>query len=127
MYYDAWLRLKRNKTAIFGCFCLLLIILLYLQNTLLHNPNAQNLDARLQTPTSEHLLGTDDFGRDILSRIIYGTRVSLLVGLISEGIALIIGVTLGSIAGYYGGKIENFIMRLCDVMFAFPELLFCIV
>ena len=72
------------------------------------------------------MLGTDDFGRDILSRIIYGTRVSLLVGLISEGIALIIGVTLGSIAGYYGGKIENFIMRLCDVMFAFPELLFCI-
>lgn len=128
LYYDAWLRLKRNKTAIFGLVFVILLIFIavFAKYIAPHNPDIQNLDARLKPPTAVHLLGTDDFGRDILSRIIYGARVSLLVGVISEGIALFIGLVLGALAGYYGGKVDNLIMRLCDVMFAFPELLFCI-
>lgn len=128
LYYDAWLRLKRNKAAMVGLFFVILLVVVAIFAGVIapHDPYAQNLEYRLKPPTAQHLLGTDDYGRDILSRIIYGARVSLMVGVISEGIALIIGVLLGAIAGYYGGNVDNMIMRLCDIMFAFPELLFCI-
>lgn len=128
LYYDAWLRLKRNKAAMVGLFfvILLVVVAIFAEVIAPHDPYIQDLEYRLKPPTAQHLLGTDDYGRDILSRIIYGARVSLMVGVISEGIALIIGVLLGAIAGYYGGKVDNIIMRLCDIMFAFPELLFCI-
>lgn len=128
LYYDAWLRLKRNKAAMVGLFLVTLIVILAIFAGVIApcDPYAQDLEYRLKPPTPEHLLGTDDYGRDILSRLIYGARVSLLVGVISEGIALVIGVLFGAIAGYYGGKVDNVIMRLCDIMFAFPELLFCI-
>jgi len=128
LYYDAWLRLKRNKAAMVGLFfvALLVVVAISAGTVAPHDPYIQNLDNRLKPPTAEHLLGTDDYGRDILSRIIYGARVSLMVGVISEGIALVLGVLLGALAGYYGGKVDNMIMRLCDIMFAFPELLFCI-
>jgi ABC-type dipeptide/oligopeptide/nickel transport system permease subunit len=105
---------------------LLVVVAIFAEVIAPHDPYIQDLEYRLKPPTAQHLLGTDDYGRDILSRIIYGARVSLMVGVISEGIALIIGVLLGAIAGYYGGKVDNIIMRLCDIMFAFPELLFCI-
>ncbi|RLG73195.1 MAG: ABC transporter permease [Methanobacteriota archaeon] len=76
---------------------------------------------------SEHLLGTDHLGRDILSRIVWGAQISLLVGVVSQAIACLIGVPLGAISGYYGGKIDHLVMRLADIMFSFPFLLFAIV
>nr|WP_245984651.1 hypothetical protein [Biomaibacter acetigenes] len=82
LYYDAWLRLKRNKAAMVGLFfvILLVVVAIFAEVIAPHDPYAQNLEYRLKPPTAQHLLGTDDYGRDILSRIIYGARVSLMVG-----------------------------------------------
>jgi peptide/nickel transport system permease protein len=85
-----------------------------------------NFDARLAPPSSDAPLGRDDFGRDILSRIILGSRVSLIVGLVSQIIALVVGTLLGVLAGFYGGTVDNMIMRILDVFFAFPSLLLAI-
>ncbi|QQO11327.1 ABC transporter permease [Breznakiella homolactica] len=86
----------------------------------------QNLDLIAQKPSRDHLLGTDDLGRDILSRIIYGTRISLLVGLVAVSISAIIGGTLGALAGFYGGRTDNIIMRVMDIMLAIPSTLLAI-
>lgn len=93
-----------------------------------HDPLETNIaTARLEPPSAEYPLGTDELGRDILSRLIYGARISMRIGLIAQGIALVIGITLGSIAGLLGGWVDNVIMRLTDVFFALPGLLFLIV
>src|SRR5215211_4586219 len=86
----------------------------------------QNLDLRLAPPGPRHWLGTDDVGRDILSRLLYGARVSLTVALVVEAIELLFGATLGMLAGYFGGKLDSAIMRLTDMMFAFPDILLAI-
>lgn len=91
-----------------------------------HSPIDIDLNNLLQRPGSGHLLGTDVQGRDIWSRLVYGARVSLTVGLISQGIALLLGVTLGLLAGYYGGWVDEVVMRLADVTLAFPTLLLLI-
>jgi ABC-type dipeptide/oligopeptide/nickel transport system permease subunit len=87
----------------------------------------QDAGAIMSPPTEKHWLGTDEFGRDILSRIIYGTRVSLSVGVIAEAIAVTIGVFLGALAGYYGGKADAVISRVIEMFAAFPQILFAIV
>lgn len=87
------------------------------------DPYEQELTNRADTPSAEHLLGTDQLGRDVLSRIIYGGRVSLMVGLFPTLISMVIGTVLGLIAGFIGGKIDNIIMRIADVLMAFPSLL----
>lgn len=93
-----------------------------------HDPFEQNIaTARLEAPSAEYPLGTDELGRDILSRLLYGARVSLYIGLVAEGVALAIGVVLGSLAGYLGGWVDDLIMRLTDIFFAVPSLLFLIV
>lgn len=93
-----------------------------------HDPLQQRIaTARLEAPSAEYPLGTDELGRDILSRLVYGARISMRIGLIAEGIALVIGMTLGSLAGYLGGWVDNLIMRLTDIFFAIPSLLFLIV
>ena len=88
-----------------------------------YDPLEQNLRARLSPPSERHLLGTDDLGRDLLSRIIHGTRVSLLTGIFVVGATTLIGITLGSIAGYYGGRVDDIIMRATDVVLAFPGII----
>lgn len=88
-----------------------------------YEPNAQNLKERLINSSPEHILGTDEFGRDVLSRLIFGSRVSLLVGLVPTLISMVIGTILGLIAGFYGGKVDFIIMRIADVLLAFPSLL----
>ena len=88
-----------------------------------YNPNEQDLRNTLAGPTKEHLLGTDSFGRDSLSRIIYGSRISLMVGVIAVGIAAGAGMTLGLIAGYFGGWANTIIMRIMDALMAFPMIL----
>jgi ABC-type dipeptide/oligopeptide/nickel transport system permease subunit len=93
-----------------------------------YSPTEQRIaTARLVPPSSEHLMGTDELGRDLFSRIVYGARISMRIGLIAEGIALTIGIRLGATAGFLGGWVDNLIMRVTDVFFAIPSLLFLIV
>ncbi|GAB4569884.1 MAG: ABC transporter permease [Anaerolineae bacterium] len=93
-----------------------------------HDPIEQHIaTGRLLPPSADHWLGTDELGRDILSRLIYGARISMRIGLIAEGVALAIGIVLGSLAGYLGGWVDQLIMRLTDIFFAIPSLLFLIV
>ena len=122
---DSFNRLKKNKVAM---VCMGIIIILALVAILAplispYDPNQQNLAIALQSPSGEHLFGTDEYGRDILSRVIYGTRVSLSAGIIAQIIATILGVTLGSLAGYYGGKVDTVISRIMEIFAAFPDLL----
>lgn len=93
-----------------------------------YDPTTQRIaTARLVPPSAEHWFGTDELGRDLFSRIVYGARISMRIGLIAEGIALLIGIVLGAAAGYFGGWIDNLVMRVADVFFAIPGLLFLIV
>ncbi|MCC6176570.1 MAG: ABC transporter permease [Chloroflexi bacterium] len=124
-------RLKRlaakNPLGVVGAALILLLLLVALLAGVLapFDPVAQ-IARRLTAPNDVYLLGTDEFGRDVLSRIIYGSRISLYVGVVSVGIALAVGGTLGLIAGYFGGWIDNVIMRFMDVMFAIPSLVLAI-
>ena len=115
-------RLRKNKLAITGLIILVILLLLAITAPLItiHHPHHINSANKYQSPSGEHWLGTDQLGRDTFSRLIYGSRVSLSVGLVSTGIAVIIGVTLGSIAGYIGGFLDNSIMRLVDIFMCFP-------
>ena len=86
----------------------------------------QNLDLGASPPSSEHLLGTDILGRDLLSRILYGARISLMVGFVATGVALVIGVSWGIVAGYFGGRIDSVMMRIVDVLYGLPFIIFII-
>jgi len=85
-----------------------------------YEPDAININEALLSPSRAHLLGTDQLGRDLLSRLIYGARISLFVGIIAVGLATLIGILLGSLAGYYGGMVDSIIMRFTDIMLCFP-------
>jgi len=126
---DFWRRLRHNRLAMFGAavIALLTMVAVFAPWLAPYSPTAQNLPQRLQPPGSTHLLGTDDFGRDILSRIIHGARVSLLVGFFSVGAALVGGGFLGMLAGYYGARLDNLIMRVMDVILALPTILLAMV
>ncbi|MGI6148034.1 MAG: ABC transporter permease [Firmicutes bacterium] len=123
-----WRRFRRNKLALTGLCILVLFILSAIFAPLLapHDPNRANLRNRNKPPSREHPFGTDDMGRDILSRLLYGGRISLSVGLVSVGISLTIGLILGAIAGYFGGAIDTVIMRLADIFYSFPFLILAI-
>lgn len=127
--YEVWRNLKKNKSAVIG---LVIIILLFFTTIFAdviapYHYATQDLSKSFDPPTFEHLLGTDRFGRDILSRLIYGSRLSLLMGVGSVAIAAIGGILVGSIAGYYGGNIDMVIMRFLDIFQAVPSLLLAIV
>ena len=92
-----------------------------------HDPTLQNYDNVRAVPSSDHLLGTDELGRDVLSRIIYGARISLVIGLVPTTISMVIGTILGLMAGFLGKKVDFVIMRLADIMLAFPSLLLAMV
>ena len=118
-------RLKKNKMSMFCLFVILLLILIAIFAPLLapYDPTVQDYASILQGPSKQHLLGTDEYGRDILSRIIYGTRISLSVGILAQVIATIIGVTMGSLAAYYGGRVDTLISRIMEIFAAFPDLI----
>jgi peptide/nickel transport system permease protein/dipeptide transport system permease protein len=128
-------QLWRNKTAIAGLMIVALFICAAIFAPFLspHNPVETSLYDQLKPPvwhldgTREHILGTDDLGRDILSRLIYGARVSLIVSVVSVGLAFFFGTLFGSVAGYYKGKLDSVIMRIMDIILAFPYLLLAIV
>jgi peptide/nickel transport system permease protein len=121
----AWRQLRRNYVAMAALAIILGLFIVAIFAPLIapYDPLKQNFRVALQPPSPAHPFGTDDVGRDILSRVIYGTRISLRVGLVSVAISGIFGVLLGLIAGYYGKWLDNTIMRIIDVLLAFPSLL----
>jgi peptide/nickel transport system permease protein len=124
-----WLTFRRNKPALIGAVVTLLIILVSIFAPWIapYDPLAQDPFIRLESLNAAHKLGTDDFGRDVLSRIIYGSRISLIIGLASVLFGMVAGTILGMVAGYYRGKVETLIMRAIDVMMCFPDLILAIV
>jgi peptide/nickel transport system permease protein len=130
LYRRRWIpAIDAPKAAWAGGIVILTLVLVAILAPLLapYDPNAVDLGNTLAPPSSEHLLGTDASGRDILSRLIYGTRTSLLGPLLVVGISTLVGVPLGLLAGYRGGKVDGVLGRIWDVMFAFPPLLLAIV
>ena len=129
-FKEIWRRLKKNKMAMIGLGIVALLVLISIFADFLFDYNTvvikQNTAIRLQTPSAAHWLGTDEFGRDILARLVHGSRVSLSVGVVAVSIALLIGGSLGAIAGFYGGKIDNVIMRIMDIFLAVPGTLLAI-
>ena len=125
----SWNIFKKNKLGMFCLFVVAVLVLVALFAPLLapYNPDAQSLADMLQEPSAAHLFGTDEFGRDILSRVIYGCRVSLSVGVVSQLLALFIGFFAGVCAGYFGGWVDAVISFIIQVFSSFPFLLFAIV
>jgi peptide/nickel transport system permease protein/oligopeptide transport system permease protein len=121
--------LRANRAALAGLIVILLIALMAILAPLLapYDPYLVALKDRLKPPSAAHLMGTDEIGRDIFTRVMYGGQVSLMIGLIPSFLSLVIGSVLGLTAGYYGGKVDGIIMRLADVVLAFPSLLLAMV
>ena len=128
LWRDAGRRLLRDRAAVAGLvvITLLVIVAILAPAIVPYPPNDQSFRIKLEPPSMEHLLGTDEFGRDIFSRVLIGTRVALSVGILPVLIALVIGVTFGLVAGYYGGAVDQVVMRLIDILLAFPWLLLAI-
>lgn len=130
LWGDAWARLRKNRLAIVAAIWIALIVVVALTADLwvpqaLGSPTAQLFEARLPMSV-EHPFGTDQVGRDVLSRVIYGARISLAVGVLATAISTVIGLVMGALAAYYGGIWDTLIMRLADIFLAFPYTLFVI-
>ena len=128
LWQDAWARLRKNRMAVFGAIALVVVTALALLGPLLlaYSYEEQDLLLGAAPPSAEHLLGTDKLGRDQLARVLYGGRVSLLVGLAATGVSLTIGLFWGSVAGYLGGKVDAVMMRIVDILYALPFTIFVI-
>lgn len=130
LWRDAAIRLSRNKAALVSAGILLLIALACFAGPLLpflHNPNVQDLSRITEGISLDHWFGTDQLGRDLLSRVLYGGRISLLVGIVATAVSLVIGVIYGLISGYAGGKTDAFMMRTVDILFALPFIVLIII
>jgi peptide/nickel transport system permease protein len=127
---EALHRLKKNKGAILGAIILLILALLAIFSDVIYDYETdiigQNVKERFIHPCWEHPFGTDNLGRDQLARMIYGTRISLPVGVVAVGVSLLTGMVMGAFAGFFGGKVENFIMRFMDIFAAVPNTLMAI-
>ena len=125
---DAWLRLRRNRLAVVSsAFVVLLATLCIVAPPFLaHGYADQNLSLGATPPSTAHWFGTDELGRDLFARLLYGGRISLMVGFIASLVALVIGVTYGAVAGYAGGKLDAFLMRVVDILYALPFTIFVI-
>jgi oligopeptide transport system permease protein len=128
LWQDAWRRLSRNHLAVAGAVILVLITVACLLVPWLspYGYEQQDLVLGAAPPSGAHWLGTDIFGRDLATRILHGGRISLLVGLIATSVALLIGVTWGAIAGYFGGRIDAYMMRIVDILYALPFMIFVV-
>lgn len=136
LWRDAWRRLLRNKLAVFGmCVLAFMVVAVIIGPPIIKWATGYTYDliptdnelVRSMTPTLSHLMGTDDAGRDILARVLQGGRISLMVGIISTTVSLIIGVSYGATAGYLGGRIDNVMMRIVDILYSIPYILIVIV
>ncbi len=128
LWRDAWLRLRKNKLAVFGIISLTLITLACVFGPMISPYSYEEMDweSVSQPPGAKHWMGTDDAGRDMLVRLLVGGRISLAVGLCATFVALIIGVTYGAVSGYFGGKLDAFMMRVVDIMYSLPFTIFVI-
>ncbi len=128
LWQDALTRLRKNRLAMAGLIILSVMIVIALLTPWIapYTYEGQNLDLGATPPSAAHWLGTDTFGRDLLTRIMYGGRVSLAVGFIATSVALLIGVFWGAIAGYAGGRTDAFMMRIVDILYALPFMIFII-
>ena len=128
LWFDAWIKLRKNKLALVGFVILLFLIVVSLLTPWIapYSYEEQNLMLGATAPSAAHWLGTDIFGRDMLTRIMYGGRVSLMVGFIATAVALIIGILWGSIAGFIGGRVDAVMMRIVDIMYALPFMIFIV-
>ena len=134
LWTDAWTRFRRNRLAVASLIVVVLMVTLaliapILQHLgLLADPTAQDVVHSYAPPGSpHHILGTDDLGRDVLAKVMFGAQVSLSIGILVQVIVLAIGGTIGLVAGYFGGWIDNLLMRFTDIMYAFPDLLFVLI
>lgn len=127
-WLEVWKRLIKNKAAIVGMVVILIHIFAAIFADVIapYHFSETNLENTRTAPNSENWFGTDNFGRDIFSRVVYGSRISIQVGFIAVGVAMVVGGILGSISGYYSGRIDNVIMRLMDVLLAIPGILLAI-
>jgi oligopeptide transport system permease protein len=128
LWSDAYRRLIQNKAAMIGGIVLVVLILCAIFAPLIapYSYSYQDLNLGASKPSWEHLLGTDVMGRDLLSRILYGARISLMVGFVATSVALVIGVSWGIVAGYFGGRIDSVMMRIVDVLYGLPFIIFII-
>jgi oligopeptide transport system permease protein len=128
LWKDAWHRLKKNKMAVASFVTVTVLMLLCFIGPVFLKSSYEttNLALGAKPPSAQHWLGTDPLGRDLFARVLYGGRISLTVGLAATGVSLIIGVLYGAIAGYFGGKLDALMMRIVDIMFAFPFTVFVI-
>src|SRR2546422_2660507 len=128
LWRDAWHRLLRNKLAVAGgvTVILLRLVAIFADFIAPYSYTKPNFGRIYDFPSRDYPLGTDQLGRDVLSRMIYGARVSMLVGLGAQVIVVLIGVPIGLVSGYLGGRVDLFLTRFVDVMYAFPRLLFVI-
>ncbi|HHY92675.1 MAG TPA: ABC transporter permease [Firmicutes bacterium] len=124
-----WYRFRKRPVAVIGLLIVLAFVVVALITPWIapYDATTPDFGKILAKPGGSHLLGTDELGRDIFSRILYGSRISLLVGLVAVGLAAIVGVPLGLTSGYYGGTFDNLVMRAMDVLMAFPSILLAIV
>ena len=131
MFQETWHRLLKNKGAVLGMAFLALLCVIALVSPLVFNYETdvigQNLAIKLQPPSGEHWFGTDEYGRDLFARVMYGARYSMAIGIGSVGFGLIVGTILGSIAGFYGGKADDIIMRGIDIFYSIPNILKAVV
>jgi oligopeptide transport system permease protein len=128
LWRDGWIRLCKNHMALFGLgvmvfFCVIALLTPWIAP---YGYEQQDLQLGASPPSAAHWLGTDIFGRDMLTRIMYGSRVSLLVGFVATGVALVIGVLWGTVAGYAGGRVDAVMMRLVDILYALPFMIFIV-
>jgi len=136
LWQDTWIRFRRNRLAVAGLIVVTLLIIIALGSRLpptpgglwkiLHiagDPTTQDVTNTYELPSLQHPMGTDILGRDLMSRVFYGTSISLAIGIIVQFLILFIGGTIGLVAGYFGGRIDNLLMRFTDIMYAFPDLL----
>ena len=125
---ETWRQLKKNKAAVVSLFIIIAVALVAIFAPFLapYPYDEQNTKRALEPPSEDYLLGTDRLGRDILSRLIYGTRQSLQMGVVATVIAAVVGVIIGAIAGYYGGWVDNLLMRLLDIYQSIPMFLLCV-
>jgi len=124
-----WHAYRRHKPAMIGTAIILIFALAAIFAPYISpwDPEKTNLDAMLQPPSAQHLMGTDDLGRDLLTRILYGGRVSLAIGVMAMALAVVVGAIVGGVAGFYGGWVDNVLMRFTDMMLSFPQLFVLII
>ena len=124
----AWLEFRRNRFALVGSVFIIFIAIMGILAPVVstHDPYKQSLRKRMKPPTAEHFMGTDELGRDVYSRLVYGARVSLFVGIVGTAAGVVCGTIIGLISGFFGGWVDTLVMRVIDIMYAFPGIVLAI-